>query len=72
MTSTLSTRAEMRGGFRRASERRLMCLSGAAVGLLCLVLLDLTSGPSGMPLADVWNGLLAGPQGADRGVATIL
>ncbi|MGV2108203.1 FecCD family ABC transporter permease [Agrobacterium vitis] len=45
---------------------------GALIFLVLLIVLDLTTGPSGMPLAEVWHGLLAGPAGDDRMVATIL
>lgn len=49
-----------------------MLLVASAGVLVALMVLDLTIGPSGMPLADVGRGLLAGPHGADRTVATIL
>lgn len=62
----------MHGAFRRASVRRAVSLVLAASALVALMLLDLTTGPSGMPLADVWTGLLAGPAGEDKTIATIL
>ncbi len=62
----------MRGGYRRAFQRRLAHLFLAGFALLLLMLADLTTGPSGMPLTEVWQGLLAGPNGDDRMVATIL
>jgi len=62
----------MHGAFRRASVRRAVSLVLAASALVSLMLLDLTTGPSGMPLADVWTGLLAGPAGEDKTIATIL
>ncbi|MGV1832297.1 FecCD family ABC transporter permease [Agrobacterium vitis] len=62
----------MRDGYRRASARRTLVMIGALICLVLLMVLDLTTGPSGMPLAEVWHGLLAGPAGDDRMVATIL
>ncbi len=44
----------------------------AAAVLVALMILDLITGPSGMPLGQVIEGLVAGPGGADRTVATIL
>ncbi|GEO85862.1 MULTISPECIES: FecCD family ABC transporter permease [Alphaproteobacteria] len=63
---------EMRGDYRRASLRKTAGLWLAVAILVVLMLFDLTTGPSGMPLSDVWNGLLAGPAGEDRMIATIL
>lgn len=62
----------MHGGYRRASIRRALALLSSLGVLILLMVLDLTTGPSGMPLEDVWNGLLDGPSGSDRMVATIL
>jgi iron complex transport system permease protein len=64
--------AQMHGDFRRASFKRAISLAAAIFVMLGLMLLDLTTGPSGMPLSDVWTGLLAGPSGGDRTIATIL
>jgi iron complex transport system permease protein len=64
--------AQMHGDFRRASLKRALSLAAAILVMLGLMLLDLTTGPSGMPLSDVWTGLLAGPSGGDRTIATIL
>ncbi|MBB4103085.1 FecCD family ABC transporter permease [Allorhizobium borbori] len=72
MTDTAVSADAMRDGYRRASARRLGAILAAGLCLLLLMTLDLTTGPSGMPLADVWHGLVAGPNGADRAVATIL
>ena len=58
--------------YHRASARRLLLIGVACVLLVTLLLLDLTTGPSGMPFADVWRGLKAGPNGGDLDVATIL
>lgn len=62
----------MYGDYRRTSVRRAILLLSGLLVLLLLMVLDLTTGPSGMPLHDVWTGLLNGPTGADRMVATIL
>ena len=58
--------------YRRVSARRLMLIVLSCVVLVALLLLDLTTGPSGMPFADVWRGLMAGPAGEEVDVATIL
>ena len=58
--------------YRRVSARRLMLIVLSCVVLVALLLLDLTTGPSGMPFADVWRGLMAGPSGEELDVATIL
>ena len=60
------------GGYRRGALRRAAALAAAFCGLVLLVLLDLVTGPSGLPLGEVWAGLLAGPAGEDRMTATIL
>lgn len=72
MTVAITDLETMRGAYRRASVRRNLSLLAAALGLCALMVLDLTTGPSGMALSDVWHGLQAGPNGADRTIATIL
>lgn len=69
MTAIGPDGAMLRDGYRRAATRRVALLAAAT---LALMVLDLTTGPSGMPAGDVWRGFLAGPAGADRSVATIL
>ena len=63
----------------RSPARSHMPRIGRAAAVLCaaallvfLMVCDLVTGPSGMPLAKVVGGLAAGPGGADRTVATIL
>ena len=58
--------------YRRVSARRLLLIVLSCVVLVALLLLDLTTGPSGMPFADIWRGLMAGPAGEEVDVATIL
>ncbi|MUO85271.1 FecCD family ABC transporter permease [Agrobacterium vitis] len=72
MTVLLSQVEFVRGDYRRASRRRQWGLGLSAIALIGLLLLDLVTGPSGIPLGDVLNGLIAGPSGEDRMVATIL
>lgn len=62
----------LRGDYRRATLVRLTALAIAVAVLCALMLTDLVTGPSGMPLTDVWSALLAGPHGQDRMAATIL
>ena len=63
---------QMRGDYRRASKKRLICLLGTA-GLLCgLMVLDMSFGPSGLPVDEVMSGIWAGPHGEDRTIAAIL
>ncbi len=61
-----------RGGYRREGARRLAAVAAAALALAALMVVDLVTGPSGMPLAEVRDALLAGPDGPDRRAATIL
>ncbi len=63
----------------RSPARPRMPRVGRAAAVLCaaallvfLMVCDLVTGPSGMPLNKVIAGLAAGPGGADRTVATIL
>jgi iron complex transport system permease protein len=62
----------MRDDYRRASAQRVFAIAACGLVLAGLMVLDMTTGPSGMPLADVLQGLRDGPHGADKGVATIL
>ena len=72
MTIALSKVGFVRGDYRRASRHRQLGLALSVLALIALMLLDLTTGPSGMPLNDVLKGLIAGPAGEDRMTATIL
>lgn len=60
------------GDYQRVSARRLLLIGISCVVLVSLLLLDITTGPSGMPFADVLRGLKAGPNGGEVDVATIL
>ncbi len=59
-------------GYRRMTFRRALAMVGALLVLGCFFILDLATGPSGMPLSDVIHALLAGPSGPDRASATII
>lgn len=72
MTMAINDLETMRGAYRRVSVRRNASLVAALLCLCGLIVLDLTTGPSGMALSDVWRGIQAGPDGADRMTATIL
>jgi len=72
MESQAPIAVQLRGAYRRGALRRMAALSGAVLVLVFLVLLDLVTGPSGMPLDEVWAALIAGPNGEDRLAATIL
>ena len=72
MTLVLSSDTPLGGAHRAASAGRGAALATAGLCLVLLMLLDLTTGPSGLSLSEVWQGLKAGPQGADRALATIL
>lgn len=60
------------GTYRHTSIRRHLSLLAASACLLLFILLDLATGPSGLALPEIWQGLWSGPNGADRTVATIL
>lgn len=72
MTLAIDDFETVRGAYRRASVRRIAAILIISLCLCVLMVLDFTTGPSGMALSDVWRGLLAGPQGEDRMTATIL
>ncbi|KJE34202.1 iron-siderophore ABC transporter permease [Thalassospira sp. HJ] len=59
-------------GYRRMAVKRALALGGAFVVMLWLVILDLSIGPSGMPLSDVISAILAGPHDGDRAATTII
>jgi len=60
-----------RGG-RLGSRAREAALAASFLGLALLMLVDLVTGPSEMPLRDVVTALWAGPAGEDRMAAAIL
>lgn len=62
----------IRGDYRRVAGRRLAAVLISTSILVLLMILDMTTGPSGMSFNDVVTGLRDGPSGADKAVATIL
>ena len=54
------THASLHGSYRRGTDRRLFLLAATALVLLALALADLATGPSGMPLDDIFKALRAG------------
>ncbi len=60
------------GGYARRIRLRGAAVIAAALVLCLLVLADLVTGPSGMPLADLNRAFWAGPGGEDRAAAAIL
>lgn len=72
MSSIVLPLQGLHADYRRAGLVRLTAILAAATLLLALIVTDLVTGPSGVPLADVWAALVAGPQGDDLVTATIL
>ncbi|MDB6452912.1 FecCD family ABC transporter permease [Falsirhodobacter sp. 20TX0035] len=68
----MTARVDPVAAWRRRSARRALVLAAALAALVALMLADLATGPSGMPLHEVLHALGAGPGGADRAAATIL
>lgn len=60
------------GDYRRLSRSRLCALISVAGLLAGLMVLDLSLGPSGLPLKDVVTGIWAGPNGDDTMISAIL
>ncbi len=60
------------GGYARRIRLRGTAVIAAALALCVLVLADLVTGPSGMPLAELNRAFWAGPGGEDRAAAAIL
>lgn len=60
------------GAMRRSGTLRAGAVLAALALLLALMITDLMTGPAGLPLRDVIDGLAAGPAGADRRLAVIL
>lgn len=63
---------DIREGYAQSETRRAAQVAAALIGLCTAVLADLTTGPSGMSLADLWQALINGPAGSDRTAATIV
>jgi iron complex transport system permease protein len=70
--TTIATYEVLRGAYRRGEARRRLVIGLAAGTLGLLALADLSLGPSQLSLREVMDGLLAGPNGADRMTATII
>lgn len=69
----MSAVASLRGGALRRSGSIRAGAVLAALGLLgALMVADLITGPAGLTLADIRDGLAGGPGGEDRRLATIL
>ncbi len=58
--------------YRRSSLRRRATLGAVLAALVGVIALDLLLGPSRLLPGDIWRGLLAGPNGSDHMLATIL
>src|SRR5690606_24739785 len=58
-TGSTTPRRETVNAYRQAIRRRMLIV--AALGLLCVLAfaLDISTGPSALPLRDVWSGLFA-------------
>jgi len=69
---TSANTAAMVANYRRHVARRLWIVMGAGVVLLTLALADLMTGPSPLTAGQALQSLLAGPDGGDRLVATIV
>lgn len=72
MSGTDFVTTTMRGGYHRASKTRIVILASSAIFLFGLILLDLSFGPSGLPINDVILGLWLGPNGNDQMLSAIL
>ena len=72
MTADASTIERLRGDYRRAALLRALALTIASASLVAFMVIDLATGPSGMPVSTVWSTLLAGPNGSDTMAVTIL
>lgn len=70
--SPSATISRHRDGYRRGAVRRITILGLCLGALVLLMLVDLVTGPSGLPLSAIWSALVAGPSGEDRMAATIL
>lgn len=68
----MSSVASDRSGFDRSGLIRAGAVMAAFALLCALMVVDLVTGPAGLPLDEVLRGLQNGPDGADRRLATIL
>ncbi|OAN69868.1 iron-siderophore ABC transporter permease [Rhodobacteraceae bacterium EhC02] len=68
----MSVPAHDQSGFGRSGLSRMGAVCAALVLLAALMVADLMTGPAGLPLSDVLQGLRDGPSGENRRLATIL
>jgi iron complex transport system permease protein len=68
----MSVPAHDQSGFDRSGLSRMGAVCAALVLLAALMVADLMTGPAGLPLSDVLQGLRDGPSGENRRLATIL
>jgi iron complex transport system permease protein len=68
----MSVPAHDQSGFDRSGLSRMGAVCAALVLLAALMVADLMTGPAGLPLSDVLQGLHDGPSGENRRLATIL
>lgn len=64
--------ADDRSGFDRSGISRMGAVCAALVLLCALMVADLVTGPAGLPLGDVIQGVLDGPNGENKRLAVIL
>ncbi|MCI5112439.1 MAG: iron ABC transporter permease [Marivita sp.] len=68
----MSVSTQDQSGFGRSGLSRMGAVGAALIALAALMVADLVTGPAGLPLYDVLQGLRDGPSGENRRLATIL
>lgn len=68
----MSVFTQDQSGFDRSGLSRMGAVGAALMALAALMVADLVTGPAGLPLSDVLQGLRDGPSGENRRLATIL
>lgn len=68
----MSVSTQDQSGFDRSGISRMGAVVAALIMLGALMVADLVTGPAGLPLSDVLQGLRDGPSGENRRLATIL